>query len=873
MKFKFKLKKRTKKKLIHGVRGSISIFLCLIITPFLSISLGLIEYARMQQVIELTNELCELTGISALSDYDIFMHNRFGLLATDQETDLSESAPLLNDNINALGNQVNIENVSVNGKLSLQNTQILKKQVIDFSELTAPTAVVMEDFKVQDLINKLNELDKFQNVLNTVNSIKDFTDSLKTVVTELENFQTAVQNIINSVNNLATSAEALANKASDLFTALKDDGILFSSDTTDEAAMPSIDKFTSNYIDDITSLVSYVSSISSDISTIKSQLDIAVSSLNNVSNAVAKAEENASSVQSSNAADADGSISQAANTDLNDVLNRLKNFLDEAKSALAQDVVDSAKDYLTESVQNALKSCGLYDFLEKYSTQLVSGNFLNNITDETVQDIKTFISTVYNLCNGKENDDLLNELISSFVPDVSSIIDFDFLSSQLSSALTAAENALVSKASEMTGLTDLIDVVRNLFNLDVFYENDLNAFVNIGTSEDSSYQDFLDAIGSMLNAAEDFANDLGGLDLLGALGAVWDLFKAIGDLLTSIFEIIGNSITSLAKLAGDLLSGEVQNVYERLLISAYMCHNLPNRTSWNDSEKALYGTGLTGFDYSDIPIASGDGQEGPDAKGFAKLNEMLNEIKNGSGNDKSFKGAELEYICAGTNSEIANQIFSFLNIYFLRLLLDLPSVFASGEVASVAAAANIASWAVYIIYVLIEPFCDTIILVNGEEVPLIRKSCWLTASGVGELISKLASILQMNAEMESKLKKYATTHAKDDGKQKPDPSVSTDNTESGFDSGLGNADYSTHMLIIILAFVTDDLQINRFKGIVELETAEYYRQKGKTFNMLNAYTAVEVSADATFNPFFDLSGYTGGTSLKPKQKISQMISY
>ncbi|MBQ4103295.1 MAG: hypothetical protein IJC90_02425 [Clostridia bacterium] len=44
------VKKSTKEKIKKGVNGSISIFLCILITPFLSIALGLVEYARYQQV-------------------------------------------------------------------------------------------------------------------------------------------------------------------------------------------------------------------------------------------------------------------------------------------------------------------------------------------------------------------------------------------------------------------------------------------------------------------------------------------------------------------------------------------------------------------------------------------------------------------------------------------------------------------------------------------------------------------------------------------------------------------------------------------------------------------------------------------------------
>ena len=71
------LKNKTKQKIKKAVTGSISIFLCLLMTPFLSAALALVEYARYQEVIELTDELYEIVGVSTMSNYDSYLHGRF----------------------------------------------------------------------------------------------------------------------------------------------------------------------------------------------------------------------------------------------------------------------------------------------------------------------------------------------------------------------------------------------------------------------------------------------------------------------------------------------------------------------------------------------------------------------------------------------------------------------------------------------------------------------------------------------------------------------------------------------------------------------------------------------------------------------------
>ena len=198
--------------------GSISILLCLLITPFLSLALGLVEYSRYQEVLEITDEIYELTGISVLSDYDNYIHNRFGLLATSQDHEFADGADdLLKSNIKVLGNQVTLENPSFSGKLSLANTETLRQQVIDFSELTSTTAVLAEDFNLEDLLNKLQNVQQFQDVMNTVDSLADLADALTVAVEKLEALQTSLNDLQSAVNNAVSSANTLSTQMADLY--------------------------------------------------------------------------------------------------------------------------------------------------------------------------------------------------------------------------------------------------------------------------------------------------------------------------------------------------------------------------------------------------------------------------------------------------------------------------------------------------------------------------------------------------------------------------------------------------------------------------------------------------------------------------------
>ncbi|MCD7860271.1 MAG: DUF5702 domain-containing protein, partial [Firmicutes bacterium] len=423
-------------------------------------------------------------------------------------------------------------------------------------------------------------------------------------------------------------------------------------------------------------------------------------------------------------------------------------------------------------------------------------------------------------------------------------------------------------------LTDLVNVVNGLFDLDLFWEPDLDAYVDFESEYTSPYQAFLDALGSLFAAIEDFTAAMGegGLfsKIKGALKAMGDMFSAIGDLLGAIFGIAGAAIESIAELTVCLFTGDVQGLYENLLISGYMRHNLPCRlnagsysydSDANQVNLSLSGTGLTGFSFNDIarPSVFTGQMDALTGGGFQKLAETLENLKTGHGSDTMFKGAELEYIRAGTNSEIANQIICFFDLYFLRLLLDLPSVFFTDpEVAGLAATATVASWVVYILYLIAEPFCDTLILVNGESVPLIKTDCWLTATGLAGFIEKLGSAVLGDA-LQGELESFTSGWTSGSG-------------GSSGDSG-GGLDYQTHMLIILLLYVDSDTQIQRLRDLIELEAGEYYRQQGKSFEMNQTYTVVQISAEITFNPFFDLGTFNGGASFAPSYEIQQTVSY
>lgn len=862
-------KRITKEKIKRGINGSISILLCLLMTPFMSIALGLVEYARYQEVIELTEELFELAGISELSDYDTYLHNRFGVLATSQDNDLTSGTnSYLEENANVLGNQLELENVKVKGALPLSESQVLKRQVVDVSELTATTAVLVNDLNLDVLIDKLSNVTMFSDAMDTMNDLAELTDALNSAVTAFENLSAAIDTLETKVTDAKTSASNLATAMSELFTKLGDNSIKLPEDASQEEIETAIAAFDDTYVSDLKNVYKKANAVITDFNEIKDQIAVVETNVGLVISAVETAQQTMSNTDTTNTLDSDGSISATATNDLDKVLKGMVEVVEDTLNDVKTTTLDTAKSTLDSIKNTILEETGLAGLTTRYNS-IVNGTYFSlPLSEQAKGDIINLLEIVQEMYSLKSGDELTSYLSSKFKPN----LDFSDLKDKVTGIISTATNALVKEVESKISdtLKDLVNTVKSLFDLNVFYNEDLNAFVSIGGNETRGYQPFLTALGKLLQSAEDFST--AGWDIFGALSALGDMFTAIADLMGAIMDIAGNMVSSICDLANSAVHADVRGLYERLLVSGYMVHNLPSRTSYNysiDGTSGLEGVGLTNFNYADIPTVSGSqkavDENGNELKGFQKMSDVISKMANGGGTDKMFVGAELEYICAGTNSEIANQVFCFFDIFFLRLLLNLPTVFMDGEVSTLAASTTIAAWLVYIIYIVAEPFIDTILLVNGGDIQLIKKECWLTATGIPEFLKELVKTVASQTLIDA-FKGTGVESFTSENVSANNPTT-VENKDEPLGEELLSFNYETHMLMVLLVFVDSDRQINRLARIMELEATKYHTDNGGTFEWSKAYSAVEVSADVTFNPFFDL-----GTGLLTS-RITQTVTY
>jgi hypothetical protein len=105
----------------------------------------------------------------------------------------------------------------------------------------------------------------------------------------------------------------------------------------------------------------------------------------------------------------------------------------------------------------------------------------------------------------------------------------------------------------------------------------------------------------------------------------------------------------------------------------------------------------------------------------------------------------------------------------------------------------------------------------------------------------------------------------DSGGKEEKPSLGDDMLE---------AEYESHLLLLALINLKVNTMVERIQTLVELEAAEYYRQRNQKFDMNKTYATLTVTADITFNPFINFGGFVGDDqALQIRKKMTQVVGY
>lgn len=822
------MKKRMKKiklwfnKYINGTKGVISLFLALVMLPFSSTALIIVESARYQNAIELVDEMLDCIGLSSIADFDTYLEDRFGLLAMSQETSPSANFnKYMSANMPALNNSFKYTSSSVNGVYPLGNDGVMKAQLMEYSEITAMSEALYNGLKVDDLLKKLykqmgvEDLNKIADattkVADVASSAADLVNAIKTSITEYDKYKTQLSEYKSAVSTFQT-------KAANLITALNDakGNLEADADPDDIYDVQAVKDAIKECETARNTLKTETGEMSSSVAKMKSTVEKLFTTTNKIA-------ENANSAKDKINSATGTTLQEDCTTSTSEWIIEVASELTNALETLVDEVTYGAE--MQEQIR-------LLDAQKIKVGKVVCDKASDGDTSKYYIDANSSSSTI--------NSDFAAITIDSVRNGFDSV-----LQSTIDQLDRENENAISDEQSNSLG--KLLDLAGEMLKVTAFYNGELDANVKPSAfhrynANDVSFAStaVMESLTTIVQSGEDFVDSLTEVNVLKALKAAAEFLLGIGEFLVGIIAWVTETCINLVKL---IASGS--EIYDTFLLSAYSVYNMPCRINYDS------GSSLSGYSYSKIFNTMG-GTTGNKVTGsMADLKTLM--ASPGSGSDAGFRGAEVEYLLIGDENELLNQSTAFFNLYMMRMICNLKPIFGSTQIKTMAGAATVAGWVVYVAIIMAEPMIDALLLVNGQKVPLIKDNewCYLTPAGMVYLLTILPKMTGLSTSSQNMIKDAIVA-----GNGEPKP------------KGDYPMNYQDHMMVLMMLTVSQPKMLSRIANLVQMEAAEYYKTS-YTFDLDKSYTYLEANVTGTLNSMFDMEALTkdGPFSISRKRII------
>ncbi len=810
-------------------KGAVSILLMIVTTPFLSLTLFLVESVRYQDALELLFELEDLVASSTLANNDSFLNERFGLLAVDQTVDLDERYNMYMDaNMGSFKNELQMNSMTATGMFPLSETDVYEQQIIDTCEISGIAEVIFDGLDLDKLFEKLNgvtNLDKIQKIADTGDQVMTVLKAVKTVYFDIA-----------------------GNPKPDT-----KDG---------EKKMDSLKTLHDNYNSAKKEVGTYYPNFKEKF---KAYCDA-------LATAKANCKEGEDPYKNADVVKAYNALTKPYNYSPKDqYVKALKKYQDSYK-ALSGRIKDIFKDVATLQAEIAKvkdkDSEGEFAELIKKIAGFIEAVETVTITSDTYRatmsgeeaTIESLIRDFDKINNTSFAETDWKNIESPFDLGKKVTGTIDDLYTVFNNAVTSLEKIFDEKAQEdAAGISDYLQLFDKIRNITVFYNSKLNSNINksdwaVAVGADKSSESFMNAVGNFTSACKDIVDGLAKLDFIKLISAaykiakaIWELSKAIVFSVTKYIDKIGEIIDA-TNSNSNKVAGFFSYVASDFLVTSYACYNFSSRVNYLGKSSIMGSVdepGKTGYSYKYEGNESLTNSFAGDFSAFASVMSGTDQPSN----DKRFKGAELEYILIGLDNECQNQLCSFINMYLLRLAFNIPSVVNDSVIKSLASAYPPFTYAIYLLAVLIEPFLDMLLLVNGGKVNLIKSDIYLSAKGILiftkdfiNAVDAMSSIAKVEGMKPDELKKGLEECIKSEA-----------STGGDFKVEL-NVTYTENMLLLMLLSAKKEDKLKRMQNLVQMEA----RVKNPDFQLSKAYTYIKADAKCKLKPMLNVGFANNG---------------
>ena len=890
-----------KYKYINGVRGAVSLIMIVIMLPFLEIAAILVDLQRRNAAAAALDEIIALSQFSTMADYEDYLKNRFGLFATSQENDIATTFDnYFSYNLKAMSGTFGSNyTTTVKGSASLNNNDVLYSQIMEYCKFNAPEELMAEFLNIGSLLSSLEKKFHIGNLASTIGSVgglstdiaqyidkidalKELSDTIYSEITTYNNaftaFNSAAVEYATALKNLSTAQDDLSDAQQ---TALEnsqkveydEEGNQIEYDSSeDDKNISDKQKEVNNKQNEVNTkrqnlmtkkteyynthnpLITDLKKYKTDMDSIMSTLSSMKSNVVGTVNGIANTSNEFNKVQLENELDEVNKqiqeISQNAGRDkyLDPHYQELQKKQIELQKKISDITMDADHVSAFGSVESAINE-SITNGGTKYSEEATATLINKLIAQQTT--VNNFQASAVN-----KNTTGLSE--STYHIAATGILTSSELDTLYQSFLSLGDSISDSLKSLWEGVKALIS---ELLSLTTVYDPQLSAEIDVEYFL-TNFELQIDATDAanpllrLLNSIISFMTDLSETIALFPASIFWKL----GDLCTSgknLISSISDCISSVTTIISSFLNG---TPYELIYYPAYLVYNLPCRTDFKSGK-----TMNEAFSFSSIEYASNSSWSTglPIIQDIDSLLKLAGAYGEATTKSKMFCGAELEYIISGSNNEIENQAKTFGMLYILRMLLNISTIMSSPTVATVAGACSIGAPIVYILYFLLEPFIDMVMLVNNKNVDLIKSYAWISPSGLYAAIDQLCTPeLYNKTAFETKMKDVF----KGGNDNVPDPPKTT---SGKWTKGLLQFSYKDYLLFILIIFNNVENEQKLLKNLIQMETLEYNRlNKFYSFNINKAYTGITSEATVDMKQISGVLTGNDGATITRKQSRS-----
>lgn len=326
-------------------------------------------------------------------------------------------------------------------------------------------------------------------------------------------------------------------------------------------------------------------------------------------------------------------------------------------------------------------------------------------------------------------------------------------------------------------------------------------------------------------------------------------FSKCKDLFTGFLNCIKSAINSVTEIFN------TSSLYQKILVSGYFVYMTQNRTTYSGANLSGNSFNLRGQSTSTSQTGLVEGGWNSFAGLFGAVGSMTT-VKS-----RCFYGAETEYLFGKSMNELQNQKSTFGTIYWIRLVFDLPSLLISSDFLNLVtslAPTIIGAVLITFLYILVEPLLDTLILVNGGEIPILKLSPFLTSNGFKSLMKCISSCTSGKLN-QSSVKQTLANNVNDMYYKSGTTMSSTVSTAT--DNGFFDKwhpwyiNYTKQLLIMTLCTSQSEI-LNCISDLIQMEGLENQQHNvgdAKTFDLTQAYTYVRVEASFSTKEFIKLT--------------------